>query len=126
MLCAVARQRAYLVAWAVAIGLIGAMALVPSALAFPGQNGKIAFSSFRDGNFETYAMSDTGAGQVNVSNHPDFDYGPSWSPDGDEDRVPHQPRRHDRDLRHERQRDGRHPPDQQHRASTGSPRGRRT
>jgi len=82
MLGALARQRAYLVAWAVAIGLIGAMASVPSALAFPGQNGKIAFSSFRDGNFETYAMSDTGAGQVNVSNHPDFDYGPSWSPDG--------------------------------------------
>jgi Tol biopolymer transport system component len=79
---ACARLRAHLVACAMAVCLIAGIAFVPSAVAFPGQNGKIAFSSFRDGNFETYAMSDTGAGQVNVSNHPDFDYGPSWSPDG--------------------------------------------
>jgi hypothetical protein len=43
---------------------------------------KIAFTSSRDGNFETYVMNADGTDQVNLSNNPAFDVDPMWSPDG--------------------------------------------
>jgi TolB protein len=55
----------------------------PSQAAFPGQNGKIAFQSNRDGNLEIYTMNPDGSNQTNISNnaaHGDAD--PAWSPDG--------------------------------------------
>jgi hypothetical protein len=45
-------------------------------------NGKIAFTSQRDGNFEIYTMDADGTSQVNISNNPALDDLPSWSPDG--------------------------------------------
>src|SRR5262245_1755895 len=55
----------------------------PSQAAFFGPNGKIAFTSTRDGNTEIYVMNADGSGQANISRSPSSgDYSPSWSPDG--------------------------------------------
>ncbi len=45
-------------------------------------NGKIAFASNRDGNYEIYLMNSDGTGQVRLTNNPGFDGSPSFSPDG--------------------------------------------
>jgi Tol biopolymer transport system component len=45
-------------------------------------NGKIAFTSNRDGNDEIYVMNADGTGQTNLTNHPGYDSVPEWSPDG--------------------------------------------
>ena len=50
--------------------------------AFPGANGKIAFASDRDGNYEIYVMNADGSGQTNLTNNPADDHAPAWSPDG--------------------------------------------
>ena len=50
--------------------------------AFPGLNGKIAFHSDRDGNFEVYAMNADGSSQTDLTNNPALDQAPAWSPDG--------------------------------------------
>ncbi len=43
---------------------------------------RIAFSSNRDGNHEIYVMNEDGSGQTNLTNSPEDDYSPTWSPDG--------------------------------------------
>ncbi len=43
---------------------------------------RIAFMSERDGNQEIYVMNDDGTGVVRLTNHPDEDADPAWSPDG--------------------------------------------
>ncbi len=43
---------------------------------------QIAFSSTRDGNLEIYVMDADGNNQIRLTNHPEKDYQPSWSPDG--------------------------------------------
>ena len=43
---------------------------------------QIAFLSHRDGNSEIYVMDADGGNQRNLTNNPDKDYSPSWSPDG--------------------------------------------
>ena len=43
---------------------------------------RIAFQSDRDRNYEIYVMDDDGKNQRNLTNHPDRDLAPSWSPDG--------------------------------------------
>ena len=43
---------------------------------------KIAFSSFRDGNYEIYVMDADGSNQTNISNTSSHDIYPAWSPDG--------------------------------------------
>jgi Tol biopolymer transport system component/(2Fe-2S) ferredoxin len=45
-------------------------------------NGKIAFTSDRDGNQEIYVMNNDGTGQVRLTNNPGADDYPAWSPDG--------------------------------------------
>ncbi len=54
----------------------------PARAAFEGRNGRIAFSSYRDGQVDIYTMRPHGGGVRNVTNdrHPDFT--PAWSPDG--------------------------------------------
>src|SRR5215210_4767691 len=50
---------------------------------FPAENGKIAFSSQRDGIEEVYVMNADGTGQTRLTNNPDImDYWPRWSPNG--------------------------------------------
>ena len=51
--------------------------------AFAGRNGRIAFSSYRDGQQDIFTMQPDGGAVRNLTNdaHPDFQ--PAWSPDGD-------------------------------------------
>ena len=49
---------------------------------FSGTNGKIAFSSERDGNGEIYVMDADGSNPTNLTNNGATDGGPAWSPDG--------------------------------------------
>ncbi len=65
-----------------ASGLALVASMEPARAAFPGGNGKIAFSSHRDGNPEVYAMNANGSGQTNLTNDPAFDERPAFSPDG--------------------------------------------
>jgi TolB protein len=54
----------------------------PAAAAFEGRNGRIAFSSYRDGQVDIFTMQPDGGDVRNLTNdgHPDFQ--PAWSPDG--------------------------------------------
>src|SRR3990170_1838494 len=54
----------------------------PVESAFPGTNGKIAFESDRDGNYELYTMNADGSGQTNLTNNAAYDTHAVWSPDG--------------------------------------------
>jgi TolB protein len=45
-------------------------------------NGKIAFTSDRDGNREIYVMNPDGTGQTNITHNPAQERGAAWSPDG--------------------------------------------
>lgn len=47
-----------------------------------GLNGKIAFYSNRDGDFDIYAMNADGSGVTQLTNNPADEYLPLWSPDG--------------------------------------------
>ena len=46
------------------------------------EQGKIAFSSDRDGDWEIYVMDADGSNQTNLTSSPAVDEFPSWSPDG--------------------------------------------
>jgi len=48
----------------------------------PEINGKIAFATNRDGNFEIYVMNPDGSGQTRLTNNNAEDWRPSWSPNG--------------------------------------------
>lgn len=50
--------------------------------AFPGSNGKIFFSSNRDGNFELYSMNPDGTGQARLTSTPGDEFGPAVSANG--------------------------------------------
>jgi Tol biopolymer transport system component len=54
----------------------------PTTTAPCGGEGKIAFISGRDGNNEIYVMNADGSGQTNLTNHPAYELGQAWSPDG--------------------------------------------
>jgi Tol biopolymer transport system component len=53
-----------------------------ASAAFPGTNGKIAFTSDRDGNGEIYSMNADGSGATRLTNNVALDSDPAWSPDG--------------------------------------------
>ena len=59
-----------------------ARAGLPTPTPTPVANGKIAFSSDRNGNQEIYVMDADGSIQTPLTNDPAFDYDPAWSPDG--------------------------------------------
>jgi Tol biopolymer transport system component len=73
---------------AIAVGLLAP----PAQAAFPGANGKIAFSSTRDDpnpsgcgstcNWEIYAMNGDGSGVTRLTNNALQDGDPAWSQDG--------------------------------------------
>jgi Tol biopolymer transport system component len=56
----------------------------PAKTAFQGQNGRIAFASNRDGDYDIYTVSSTGTevGLFQRTNNPAFDTEPAYSPDG--------------------------------------------
>lgn len=60
----------------------GAGLAAATAAASLRSNGKIAFSSNRDGNFEIYVMNPDGSAQTRLTNNPAADRLPAWSPDG--------------------------------------------
>ena len=52
---------------------------------FPGKNGKIAFTSTRDGKTgseDIYTMNPNGTAVERLTNFEDSDFEPAWSPDG--------------------------------------------
>jgi hypothetical protein len=64
-----------------AVGMLLLTMLVvgkPAEAAFPGQNGKIAFETTRDGNYEIYSMNANGTGLDRLTNNPAFDSSPDW------------------------------------------------
>lgn len=68
-----------------AAALVGAFAGGSALGAHPGGNGKIAYESAVEGNFEIFVMSADGSGKVNVSNDPTpsgNNRDPVWSPNG--------------------------------------------
>jgi Tol biopolymer transport system component len=58
------------------------LAATPAQAVVPGANGKIAFHTQRDGNFEVYAMDPSGSAQTNLTQTAGQDSDPAWSPDG--------------------------------------------
>ncbi len=46
----------------------------------PLAQGKIAFDSDRDGNWEIYVMDADGSNPTNLTNNPAEDHFPAWSP----------------------------------------------
>ena len=61
--------------------LLGGAMVARNALA-SHHKAQIAFSSTRDGNSEIYVMDADGNNQIRLTNHPEADNQPSWSPDG--------------------------------------------
>ena len=62
--------------------LLPSTQIFAQALAPEASNGKLAFHSFRTGNFEVFTMNADGTNQTNVSNNSVTDQFPQWSPDG--------------------------------------------
>lgn len=54
----------------------------PAVAAFPGANGRIAFASNRDGDFEIYTMRHNGSNPTNRTTKESYDAEPAWSPNG--------------------------------------------
>ena len=77
------------------IASVGALTTAPPAApsAFPGANGKIAFYTNVDGDVEIVTIDPDGSGLRNLTQSPGFDAGPSWSADGEPDRVRQRPSR---------------------------------
>ena len=78
------------------VAILAALAFVSAAeAAFPGQNGKIAFSSTRDGNHEIYSINANGSGVTRLTIttcvfKPTTFSSSSWRggpPDGHQDRL---------------------------------------
>jgi Tol biopolymer transport system component len=81
--CGMRPFRLSLVLLAAAVVAVLALGRGPAESAFPGANGKIAFTSLRDGNAEIYVMNADGSDQTNLTKNPAADeYVPAWSPDG--------------------------------------------
>ena len=69
---------------ALVLSVLGVAMLLPSVAGatLPGDNGRIAFVSERDGDFDIYTMNPDGTGVAQITNDPAVDFNPSWSPDG--------------------------------------------
>ena len=69
--------------YAVVFGVLAALVLVAAGTkaeaAFPGKNGKIAFTSWRDGNPEVYTMNADGGSPLRLTYVSD-NLSPSWQP----------------------------------------------
>jgi hypothetical protein len=63
-------------------GLILTTLSLGSATAFAGANGRIAFASDRDGDFDVYTMTGDGGSVVQLTNDPAAETQPAWAPSG--------------------------------------------
>jgi TolB protein len=54
----------------------------PTPTPFGGGTGRIAYVSFRDGNAEIYVMKDDDSAPARLTDNPEIDDWPDWSPDG--------------------------------------------
>ncbi|MBA2363262.1 MAG: PD40 domain-containing protein, partial [Chloroflexia bacterium] len=54
----------------------------PAGASMPGDNGKIAYVTTRNGAYEIYAMNTDGTGQTRLTNSTEYEENPAWSPDG--------------------------------------------
>jgi Tol biopolymer transport system component len=65
------------------VALVASFALgpLPADAAFPGANGKIAFSRGMFASFDIYSINPDGTGQTQLTSAP-YDTTPAWSPDG--------------------------------------------
>jgi len=80
------RRRAAVIVAAVAVAT-GALALTlgsagPAGAAYPGSNGRIAFDSYRTGNYDIFVMNPDGSGQTQLTSSTDWEHTPAFSPDG--------------------------------------------
>ncbi|CAN5346756.1 hypothetical protein BH18ACI2_BH18ACI2_07000 [soil metagenome] len=69
----------------VAVSLSALIAAAPPATPFvqlAGSNGKIAFASDRDGNYEIYVTNADGTNPIRLTMNQAEDFDPAWSPDG--------------------------------------------
>jgi len=55
---------------------------LPTATVTPAVEGRIAFASLSDGNWEIYVMNADGTGQTRLTENSVYDQEPAWSPDG--------------------------------------------
>jgi Tol biopolymer transport system component len=62
--------------------LLGAVVTLINVRAQAPKQAQILFTSDRDGNFEIYVMDADGKNQRRLTNHPEKDLCPVWSPDG--------------------------------------------
>ena len=72
-------QRRYTLAHLIFASVV-ALVLTPLMVVVETQ-AQISFMSHRDGNWEIYVMDTDGGNQRNLTNNPDDDQYPSWSPD---------------------------------------------
>lgn len=54
----------------------------PAQATFPGENGRIAYETDRDGNFEIYRVNNNGTGDTRLTTNTAADVSAAWSPDG--------------------------------------------
>jgi hypothetical protein len=68
----------------VLLSLMVALTVVAGAAhaSFPGEPGRIAFYSNRDGDFDVYTMNPSGNDIISLTTDPGRDEFPSWSADG--------------------------------------------
>jgi Tol biopolymer transport system component len=73
------------IAWLAGLSVLAALVAVPAPAAADGVSvagGRIAFVSNRDGNPEIYTMNADGSAPTRLTDHPEVDAHPAWSPDG--------------------------------------------
>ena len=73
---------AVVAAIALALCLVAVVVVRPAEAAFPGNNGKIAFQSDRDGPLEIYTMSPSGGAATRITFSPGSHGEVAYSPDG--------------------------------------------
>lgn len=56
--------------------------LTPTPTAIPPASGRLVFSSYMSGNDDIYVINTDGSGLFQVTNDPNKDVSPSWSPEG--------------------------------------------
>src|SRR5262245_46854751 len=79
--CRTRLKRSHRLVVAIVITALGLAAASPQTLAtFPGKNGRLAFASDGNGNFDIHAMNPDGSGDLDIADISAFDVEPAWSP----------------------------------------------